>query len=78
MSLHRQKHSALAIADMVAQFPRATVSFGFGGKHRFAEITVGDRRRKLFFATTPSCRHAYKNACRDARRILTELTGAAL
>jgi hypothetical protein len=70
---HRSTEGVNAIAETVKRYPSATVSFSHGGKHQLAEIIVGAQRRKLYFASTPSCRHAHKNAARQARKILIEL-----
>lgn len=71
---HRRTEGVNAIADMVARHPGAKVSFGItGSSHQVAEIAFGNRSRKVFFSMTPSCRHAHKQAARNARRVLQEL-----
>jgi hypothetical protein len=70
---HRLTEGRNSIADVVREFPGAMVRFGHGGKHQVAEIIFGGKRRKQFFASSPSCRHAHKNAARQTRKILAEL-----
>jgi hypothetical protein len=72
---HRRTECLEAIADMVRSYPGAKAVFGFtGGGHQVAEIEFNGKRRKQFFASSPSCRRAHKNAARQTRKILTELT----
>jgi len=74
MMAHRQQEGVNAIADVVRSYPGAKAVFGFtGGGHQVAEIEFNGKRRKQFFASSPSCRHAHKNAVRQTRKILTEL-----
>jgi hypothetical protein len=57
---HRRTESLDAVAAMVERFPGVKVTFGItGGSHQVAEITFGDKRRKVFFAQTPSDGNAY-------------------
>jgi hypothetical protein len=70
---HRRTECRNAVAEMVESFPQAKVNFGHGGKHQIADLTVGAKTARIFFASTPSDRNAYKNAARNARRILIEL-----
>jgi hypothetical protein len=72
---HRGTESLNAVAAMVERFPGVKVNFGItGGSHQVAEITFGDKRRKVFFAQTPSDGNAHKQAARDALKALIELT----
>jgi hypothetical protein len=70
---HHRTEGVNAIAETVRRYPEATGSFSHGGKHQLAEIMVGAQRRKLYFASTPSCRHVHKNAARQTRKVLVEL-----
>jgi hypothetical protein len=71
---HRGTEGRNAIADEVAKVPEARVIFDLtGGGHQVAIITLCGRSRKQFFASSPSCRHAHKNAARMTRHILQEL-----
>jgi hypothetical protein len=75
MMAHRGKECLNAIADMVSSYPGAKAVFGFtGGGHQVAEIEFNGKRRKQFFASSPSCRRAHKNAARQTRKILIDLT----
>jgi hypothetical protein len=71
---HRRTESRDAVADEVERFPGAKVNFGFGGKHQTADLIVGGRTARIYFSCTPSDRNAHKQAARNARRILTQLT----
>ena len=74
MMAHRGTECREAIADMVRSYPGAKAIFGFtNGGHQVAEIIFGDKHRKQVFASSPSCRHAHKQAARQTRKILAEL-----
>ena len=71
---HRRIEGVNAIAQMVARYPGAKVSFGFtGSTHQVAEIVFGSQRRKVFFSMTPSDCNGHKQAARNARRVLHDL-----
>jgi hypothetical protein len=72
---HRRTECREAVAEIVESFPGAKVNFGItGSAHQVAEIVFGDKRRKVFFAQTPSDGNAHKQAARAARKVLIELT----
>lgn len=70
---HRRTESRNAVADEVSRFNGSKVSFGFGGKHQMADISFGEKTARMFFSCTPSCRHAHRQAARQARKILIQL-----
>jgi hypothetical protein len=69
---HRRTESRDEVAEMVSRY-NGSVSFGMGGKHQIAEITVGEKMARMFFSCTPSDRNAHKCAARQARKILINL-----
>jgi hypothetical protein len=74
---HRQAEGRRAVAATVGEYPGAKVTFGFTGhSHQVAVVEYGGQTRKVFFASTPSCRNAHLNAARQTRRVLSELSTA--
>jgi hypothetical protein len=71
---HRGTECLNAVASVVRSYGAKAVFGHTGGGHQVAEIEFNGKRRKQFFPATPSCRYAQKNAARQTRKILTELS----
>jgi hypothetical protein len=68
----RGTEAANAVRD-VARSAGAHVTIKQRGRHQLALIEFGGLSRKVFIASSPSDRNAFKSAARDARRVLHEM-----
>ena len=66
---HRRVEAASAVRDVV-RAAGAHVTIKQRGRHQLALIEFGGLSRKVFVASSPSDRNAFKSAAHDARRVL--------
>lgn len=58
----------------VETYPGVDINFTFRGKHKVAQLTLGENSRMVFYPSTPSdSRRGIKNKLQDLRRVLREI-----